>query len=632
MKKIFNSLMALAVAAFTFTACQDVPEPYPTPQSSGSGGGNELAGLPFVSSNLNTGWTLLAVTPGAQPWSKGSSYAQATGYQAWDGGASKSNKAVEGWLISPPISTVGVQDVKLSFNQTIRYTNNVSGWENNHKVFVSTTFDGTDGDVLSDTWTELSYTPVASPYSDWTLYSSGEIQLPSFCIEQEKVYIGFWFKAPANGSTTWELQSFKIEEGIAEYTPDPAPTPTEDLGTAEAPLTVAKALEIINGYENAGESKNDAYVKGKIVSVASYNSTYKSITYYISDDGTATNQLQVYSGKGLNGADFSAKGDLNAGATVVIKGKLKKYVQGDKVTPEINQSSEIVSIEGNTPSEPEPQPSGEVKTVTVAEFNAAAESNDVWYQLTGTVKNLKDGDQYGNFDLADATGSVYVYGLLSEKGGAKKQFQDLVAAKGITNGCTLTIIGNRGSFNDKIEVMNAYFVSAEGGTTPGGSDTPGGGETAVTTLTNGGFETWADGAPAGWKSASTASNATLTQSSDAHGGSSSCNINGVESSNKRLATQEMTLGAGTYVFSFYAKATADDPSQLRPGYVPVSDGKAGTYAYGDYITLTTSWAKYSYEFTLDAETTVCLVVMNPKKSSYSSGKDALIDDATLEKK
>ena len=54
----------------------------------------------------------------------------------------------------------------------------------------------------------------------------------------------------------------------------------------------------------------------------------------------------------------------------------------------------------------------EVKNVTIAEFNAAAESTDVWYQLTGTVKNLKDGDQYGNFDLEDETGSVYVYGVL----------------------------------------------------------------------------------------------------------------------------------------------------------------------------------------------------------------------------
>ena len=76
------------------------------------------------------------------------------------------------------------------------------------------------------------------------------------------------------------------------------------------------------------------------------------------------------------------------------------------------------------------------------------------------MKNLKDGDLYGNFE--DATGSVYVYGLLSEKGGAKKQFQQLVADMGIENGSTITIIGNRGSYKDKIEVLNAYFVSVDG--------------------------------------------------------------------------------------------------------------------------------------------------------------------------
>ena len=61
-------------------------------------------------------------------------------------------------------------------------------------------------------------------------------------------------------------------------------------------------------------------------------------------------------------------------------------------------------------------------------------------------------------------------------------------------------------------------------------------------------------------------------------------------------------------------------------------GKAGSYAYGDYATLTAGWQQVSYDFTLDAETIVCLVVMNPKKSSYSSGEDVLIDDATLTKK
>ena len=134
-----------------------------------------------------------------------------------------------------------------------------------------------------------------------------------------------------------------------------------------------------------------------------------------------------------------------------------------KMIPEVAQGNYIVKLTkggGGTPD------TG-VKTVTVAEFNAAPESNDVWYQLTGTVKNLKDNDIYGNFDLEDETGSVYVYGLLSEKGGEKKKFQELAAAKGIKEGSKITIIGTRGSYNGKIEVMNAYFVKIEDGGSPG---------------------------------------------------------------------------------------------------------------------------------------------------------------------
>jgi RPA family protein len=108
----------------------------------------------------------------------------------------------------------------------------------------------------------------------------------------------------------------------------------------------------------------------------------------------------------------------------------------------------------------------------VAEFIAAPVSTDVWYKLTGTISNLKDGDLYGNFDLTDATGSVYVYGLLSEKGGAKKLFQELVTKYGLTNGSTITIIGNRGEYQGKIEVMNAY-ISVDGGNGGGNTSSTG---------------------------------------------------------------------------------------------------------------------------------------------------------------
>ena len=241
------------------------------------------------------------------------------------------------------------------------------------------------------------------------------------------------------------VRVLKIEKPVS-------PTPS-DYGTADFPLTVAQAISLIDAESTISE----AYVKGKITQIDSYNKTYKSITYWISDDGGTTTQLQVYNGKGLNGADFTAKEDLTVGQTVVVKGTLKKY----NTTYEFDKNSSIISIDGQGGGGT-PTPSDEAKVVTIAQFKAAAVSTDVWYQLTGIVCNLKDGDQYGNFDLMDATDSVYVYGLLSEKGGAKKLFQELVAAKGIKNGSKITIIGTRGEYNGKIEVLNAYFVGIEG--------------------------------------------------------------------------------------------------------------------------------------------------------------------------
>lgn len=416
-------------------------------------------------------------------------------------------------------------------------------------------------------------------------------------------------------------------------TPDTPGTPSGS-GTQTDPYNVAKALQVCTEVGETGTA-NEVYAKGIVTSITEISTQFGNGTFVISDDATGGNKLTVYRAYSLGNEKFKAENEIKVGDEVVIYGKLVNF-RGN--TPEFTQGCYIYSLNGKTEggSGGGDTPATEVKTVTVADFNAADESTAVWYQLTGTVKNLKDGDQYGNFDLEDATGSVYVYGLLSEKGGEKKKFQDLVAAKGIKNGCTLTIIGNRGSYQGKIEVMNAYFVSIEGGDTPsggGGGDTPGGGGTTVTSLTNGDFEAWSGNQPTGWKSASTASNATLSQSTDAHGGSYSVNVNGKESSNVRLATQEITLTAGTYVFTFYAKATTSEAAQVRPGYVPVVDGKVGSYQYGSYANVSnTSWTQVTHEFTLDAETTVCLVVMNPKKSDYSSGKDVLVDDATLTKK
>lgn len=135
---------------------------------------------------------------------------------------------------------------------------------------------------------------------------------------------------------------------------------------------------------------------------------------------------------------------------------------------------ELTITEGKIDGFIPPTPPVDVVEATIEEFNAAPVSTSVWYQLTGTVGSLKAGDVFGNFDLTDATGSVYVYGLLAEKGGAQRKFQELIAATGLAAGDKITIIGQRGDYNGKVEVLNAYLMQivekGQGG--DGGDTTP----------------------------------------------------------------------------------------------------------------------------------------------------------------
>lgn len=167
----------------------------------------------------------------------------------------------------------------------------------------------------------------------------------------------------------------------------------------------------------------------------------------------------------------------------------------------------------------------------------------------------------------------------------------------------------------------------QGKSNNGGGDTPIVNPTGDNLLGNGDFETWSGSTPVNWKSTTTASSATISQSNDAHGGNYAVLVEGTSSANKRLAYKEITLKAGTYTLSFYTKAATSTGGSVRPGYVPVTDGKVGQYAYGDYTNNLTAdtWTEVSHSFTLSAQTTVNIVIMNPK----NPGAGILIDDVEL---
>lgn len=112
-----------------------------------------------------------------------------------------------------------------------------------------------------------------------------------------------------------------------------------------------------------------------------------------------------------------------------------------------------------------------VKDLTIKDFVAKADDKETYYRISGKVSGIKDGDVYGNFDLTDATGKVYVYGLLAGYGGEKKKFQEL----GIKDGDEITIVGVSTSFNGSKQVGNAFLVTkgTTGTVTPGPTPTPG---------------------------------------------------------------------------------------------------------------------------------------------------------------
>lgn len=416
-------------------------------------------------------------------------------------------------------------------------------------------------------------------------------------------------------------------------------TMPDEGGEIETPVdaiekTCAEAAEICKALDDNASSVETFSITGYITDVFATVSKGQQ-SFWMADTKDGGKVIQAYWANLPEGVASFTKG-----SKVKIVGKLLKYVNNSTgaVTAEV-KNADVEILEAGSGDNDEPTIPGDATEITcakAAELCAAledkTESTDI-YTVTGYITDT-DGK---------ISRDQQVFWMDDTKDGGKV-FQAYWAnipdpTKALPVGTKVKMTGKLKRFGETAEMQNGTVVVLEMG--EGGDkeddkedDNKGDDNTGSATLENGGFESWVSATePTGWKSASTASSAKLAQSTTAHGGKYSVEVEGHETSNKRLASQEITLEAGTYTFSFYAMAKEAGKAQVRPGYVPVTDGKVGSYVYSDYATINNGdWTLVTYEFTLDAKTTLCLVVMNPKKSGYSDGKAALIDDATLIKK
>lgn len=150
---------------------------------------------------------------------------------------------------------------------------------------------------------------------------------------------------------------------VEYYKKGTSPDIVDISNTPETAYTVAKAKELIDAGKGLS---TEVYVKGIITSVGTLNTKYNSLSYNISDNGEATNELEVYSGKYFGGEGFTSADQLKAGDVVIIKGKLKKF--NNKY--ELDMNNQLYSLNGQTTN---------INNITTE----AADANAPAYNLAG---------------------------------------------------------------------------------------------------------------------------------------------------------------------------------------------------------------------------------------------------------
>ena len=445
MKKILYSVMALAIATMTFTACEDVPEPYPTP----------------------------TVGPKAEityegEGTKDSPYtvADAINY-AKSFGQANSDKAV---YIKGYITAI-----------TDEYTTN----------FGNATFEISDNKEGGN-----KFTFYRGLYLGNRKYKSGETQIK---LGDEVIICGNVVNYKGNTPETVQGSAFLYSlNGYSEGGGSEGTGVATGDGSLENPFNSVAATNEAKKLASGAVSEKSYYIKGKVASIATDKNgnvlnfdqgNFGNASFYISDDGTASDQFYCYRILYLGNKKWTqGAGDiLKEGDEVIVCAKLTMY----NTTPETQQNEGFLySLNGKTEGGGTPDtpgtPSGSgtqtdpynvAKALQVCtEVGETGTANEVYAK--GIVTSITEiSTQFGNgtFIISDdATGGnkLTVYranSLGNEKFKAENEIK--VGDEVVIYGKLVNFRGNTPEFT-----QGCYIYSLNGKTEggSGGGDTPAG--------------------------------------------------------------------------------------------------------------------------------------------------------------
>lgn len=425
MKKFIYSLFVLAIAAMTFSSCEDVPAPYNMPQE-------------VIDEIVEPSGSGTAEDP----------------YNA--AAANQLGESLEADANSETVYVKGIVS-RIDEVETEKYGNAIfyisEDGTTNNQFYVFHCY-GLGGERFTSE-DELKVGDEVIVCGQITNFMGNTVEL-------------------AQGGYIYSLNGTVVSKGESG----------EGEGTLESPYNVAKALSLISSGANDPDA--EVYIKGKVSQIDGLNPQYSSLTYYISDDGSTTGQLQVYGGLYLNGEGFTSEDQLKVGDEVVIRGKLTKHydtpeVGTNSVLISINGQGGTVAGDG---TEANPYSASQALDLIKSEqFDA-----DAKYYVKGIISKVeKFDDRYNSItyyisDDGSSTNELQIYSGYSFNGEGFSSINDLKV------GDEVVVLGKFKLFNGTPEVDKSSEIISLNGQTGEGGSTGGSGVTIsgnTVTLTNG---------------------------------------------------------------------------------------------------------------------------------------------------
>ncbi|MHB9143710.1 MAG: BACON domain-containing protein, partial [Paludibacter sp.] len=191
--------------------------------------------------------------------------------------------------------------------------------------------------------------------------------------------------------------------------------------------------------------------KGSILkaSIAEFNAAVVSTTQYrlsgvitsIPDATSGKLNLRDFSGEVYvyKIQDFASKG-LKVGDIITIVGTRAAY----NGTPQVNGAVLESSIS--------------VTTASIADVLTKTDDPNTYFKVTGVIKSIANAI-YGNLTIQDGNSEIYVYGCYPGYGATGDFRKDVITAKSLKVGDTLTVIAPKGSYNGVAQLMNSIYFS-----------------------------------------------------------------------------------------------------------------------------------------------------------------------------